>query len=103
MGLKTTLDLDELTWGDLLAFSDIGRAAGVGDDEKVEQTWSQNSELEALAVDLPAAGLQRRPVISAEEGIDFAAVLAEVLLGEGDARAYLGKLTELRDRLLGVS
>lgn len=103
MGLMTTLDLDKVTWGDLLAFTDIGRAAGVEADEEVGQGWSQNGELESLVVELPAGGAPRRPSISAEEGAEFAGVLDEVLRGEGDARNYLGKLTELRDRLLGIS
>lgn len=101
MTLRTTLDLGAPSWGDLLAFTDIGRASGVEADEKVELALDQNGDLDGLVVELNGRGVPRRPSISAEEAADYAAVLDHVL-ADGDARMYGDKLQELRDRLLGV-
>lgn len=102
MALTTKLDLDEVKWGDLLAFTDMGRAAGVDADSVVEQVWAESGYLAGWQIALPAGVSTRRPVISAEEGADFADVLDQILMGEGDARTYQGKLAELRDKLLGL-
>lgn len=101
MTLRTTLDLDEPTWGDLLAFTDIGRASGLEADEKVELVRNQNGDLDGLVVVLKGSGVPKRPSLSAEEAAEYAAVIDDALI-DGDARMYGSKLRELRDRLLAA-
>ena len=101
MSLRTTIDLAELSWGDLIAFADLGRAVGKRDEDLVEQVPSQHDadEADSFVVELPHGEVRVPPVFSPEDVRRFTEALDHVVEQDGDARAVLGVLQELRNLL----
>ncbi|PPF53916.1 hypothetical protein C5B94_09120 [Clavibacter michiganensis] len=104
MTLKTTVELLQLTWGDLIAFADLGRAAGKSGDDPVEQVPAQQDpdEVDAFALDLPATRLRVPAPFPADEAQRFIDALDRIDDEQGDARGELAMLRELRDRLAAM-
>jgi hypothetical protein len=101
MPLRLTVELvEELTWGELIAFVDAARLH-VQDADHVEIVNRENETEfvpDLLAVDLPA-GAQPARVMDDQDARSFRAALQAVIDNQGDARIVLRELTRLRDAL----
>ena len=107
MALTLNLDLHELTYGALYRFADQARAAGVPDDQKVEQITEDNvgndlGPFGSLTLDLGEVDSLVRPVLI--DGVDaqhYAEVLGKMLAQETLPPDESG-LDELHNLLLGL-
>lgn len=103
MTLKFSLDLDELTYGQLYNFVDYARGAGIPADEKVSlvlDPLATEDVVVGLEVQLPDDDVRKAPDFSDLDRDHLAAVLEAVIKAEGDARLAIHELMEIRDRLL---
>jgi hypothetical protein len=102
VGIKLTVDLDGLTWGQLIEFVEAGRAAGHSDDQLVAQIiHTEDPETRTVGLEAVATRLDERvAVFDHTVRLQYAEALSRVLETDGDARAVLNKLPDLRDGLL---
>ncbi|MFE7719745.1 hypothetical protein ACFU44_11975 [Nocardia rhizosphaerihabitans] len=102
MGLKVSADLYEATFGDLYDFVDLARGAGITRDAKVTQMPIENHEysIDHFEVELPSGNVRKAVDLASIDRDHLADVLEAIISTDGDARAALSELKELRDRLL---
>ncbi|MFC9472090.1 hypothetical protein ACFTS5_07850 [Nocardia sp. NPDC056952] len=103
MGLKVSIDLYELSFGDLYDFVDLARGAGITNDVKVTQVPIENHDefsIDRFEVELPSDNVRKAVNLAGLDRDHLADVLEEVISSDGDARAALIDLKELRERLL---
>lgn len=102
MTLRLSLDLYEMTYGQLFDFVEAARAAGVSRATEVLQVPVENEDniIDRFEIELTSLPGKAR-VISAEDAEAHAATLESVIDSEGDARSELSRLQDLRAALLG--
>lgn len=103
MGLKVSIDLYELSFGDLYDFVDLARGAGITRDAKVTQVPIENHDeysIDHFEVELPSDNVRKAVDLAGLDRDHLADVLDTVISNDGDARTALSELKELRDRLL---
>lgn len=103
MGLKVSVDLYELSFGDLYDFVDLARGAGITHDAKVTQVPIENRDeysIDHFEVELPSGNVRKAVDLAGIDRDHLAEVLEAVISSDGDARAALSELKELRDHLL---
>ncbi|REE72176.1 hypothetical protein C8E05_1564 [Rhodococcus wratislaviensis] len=104
MGIKVSADLYELTWGDLFNLVDLARGAGVDESDEVTQVPVENHDenvIDRFELELPnGTSIRRSPTLSNEDRDRFAEALDQVIERDGDARASMIELKELRDWLV---
>ncbi|WP_137159290.1 hypothetical protein [Blastococcus sp. CCUG 61487] len=102
MPMKLSIDLDGLTWGQLFDFVDAARGADVNPAQMVGQVTDPNDpEARTVGLEATVADLtQRVAVFDHSTRLHYAQSLSHVLEEDGDARAELITLRDLRDGLL---
>ena len=102
MGIKLNVDLDGLTWGELIGFVDAARATGLGGDHAVEYDIDpMDTENRILGLQVEVSDLGERTVtFDHATRLQYAEALSRVLETDGDGRAVLGELQDLRNGLL---
>ncbi|MEU2042713.1 hypothetical protein [Nocardia niwae] len=103
MGLKVSIDLHELSFGDLYDFVDLARGARIPRDAKVTQVPIENHDeysIDHFEVELPSGNVRKAVDLAGLDRDHLADVLEAVISTDGDARTALSELKELRDRLL---
>lgn len=101
MTVRISVNLHQLTWGDLYALVDVAIGAGVSPADYVQMELSPQDDETPVALQLDVEDATRRSVtLDEDERLSFAAVLALIVAKDGDARAELQRLDNLRDRLL---
>ena len=103
MTMRISVDLENMTYGELIEFAVAARASDVDLTAPVVQVPAVQSEdlivrfeLEVDSITSPA------PVeISPTDARHYAGIIESVLDNDGDARAEQGALTNLRDLLQG--
>lgn len=102
MSIKLSVDLDGLTWGQLIEFVDAARAANYGGDQSVEYVTDANDvESRIVGLEVSVEHLdERTATFDHTMRLQYAQALSNVLEKEGDARGVLRELRDLRDGLL---
>jgi hypothetical protein len=100
--MKLSVDLDGLTWSELIDFVDAARAAGMNGEQLVGQVVDPNDPDErtvGLEVEVPHLD-ERTVTFDHVVRLQYAQALSAVLETDGDARGVLRELRDLRDGLL---
>ncbi len=102
MTLRISLDVYEMTYGQLFDFTDAARAAGVDRSSQVVQVPAEQDENIIDRFDLEVTQLPRQGVtISAEDAETHVDTLQSVIDRDGDARNEMTALIELLKALRG--
>ena len=100
--MRLSVDLHGLKWVDLYNFVDAARGTETQEEETVELVTSSGSDDEIVALTVCLPDLTRRvAVLSHDQRIHYAEILASIINDEGDARGTLLKLASVPDLLLG--
>ena len=97
MTTRISIDLEDLTWGELIAFVDAARSADVGFDEKVSQVSDLHDGATISTFELvfheplPHQAASIPP--AAAEQVRF--LLGMIRQQDGDARSLLPQIDEL--------
>jgi len=99
--MKLSVDLVGLTWQDLYNFVDAARAADVPGELEVGQELAQHDEETPVALTVDVHNLDQRSVTFDDTTRrQYADALRTVIDTDGDARAVLETVKDLRDGLL---
>lgn len=102
MSMKVSIDTYGMTFGDLYNFVDLARGAGIAPDQEVTQVMVPNDDsiLDKFEVELTSGQIRTSPDLSGLDIDHLTKAIGLVIESDGDARAVLPELKELRDRLL---
>lgn len=102
MSLKVSVDLGELTFGDLYNFVDLARGAGIASDAAVKQVPLENYDelcIDRFELDLPNDEIRKAVYLAELDRTHILGVLDSIIENEGDARGLIAELKDLRQRL----
>lgn len=102
MGIKVSLDLQDLTYRELFDFVDLARGSNVDPSSTVQQIPIEGHDelsIDRFEVELPDGFRRPAPDLSEIDREHITNVLGSILDGDGDARHALAELRELRDRI----
>jgi hypothetical protein len=100
MTLRISLDLYEMTYGQLIDFADAARTAGVDRQSEVTQVPVQNEDTMIDRFEIEVDNLPHPSrTLDSPSSLHYREVLQAIIDNDGDARNQLPELMELRDLL----
>lgn len=101
MTTRITVDLEEITWGELIAFVDAARAIQVSESDKVIQISDLLDDVTVTAFELilPRPLPQNWRSVSSELAEEIRTILTLISQGDGDIRELLPQVRALNDSL----
>ncbi|CAQ03251.1 hypothetical protein ACR8AL_07560 [Clavibacter sepedonicus] len=103
MTMRISVDLENMTYGELIEFALAARASGVDPATPVTQVPAAQDEDLIVRFEIEVDSLTGEDFIeiSPTDARHYAGIIDSVLDNDGDARAEQGALTNLRDVLQG--
>ncbi len=102
MTIRTSIDLQGLTWQDLYDFTDLARSASIPGERNVDIEMDETTDVacpERLVAELETPVGPKVHVILEEAARDFRVALDSVIVDGGDAREFMAILEGLRQAL----